>query len=290
MKIDSATIKELRERSGAGMLDCKNALAEFGGDLEAAFAALRKKGIASAEKKAGRIAAEGVIASAADADATVMVEINCETDFVAKDATFGKFADQVAAAILKDKPQDLAAVSGLTTADGSVEEARQALVAKIGENINIRRLVIMPAADGRVYTYLHGKRIGVLVRISGGDDELGKDLAMHIAATNPLCLDAEGMDAEILEKERAIYLSQAQDSGKPAEIAAKMVDGRMRKFLQENTLLGQPFVKDPQTSVADLVKKAGAKVEQMVRYEVGEGLAKKADDFVGEVMAQAGKQ
>ena len=296
MTINAAMIKELRARSGAGMLDCKNALAETGGDMDAAIAALRKKGVASAERKSGRTAAEGVIVAAGEVDASALVEINCETDFVAKDATFRQFARQVAAAVVAAKPQDLAAVAALTIGDGdTVETARQNLVAQIGENIHIRRLAIMRAGGGRIGVYLHGTRIGVLVRLcdngNGGDaanDSLGKDVAMHIAAANPLCIDEHGMAAETLANERAIYLAQAEASGKPANIVEKMVDGRMRKFLQENTLLGQPFVKDPQQSVGQLVAATKATVEEMVRFEVGEGLTKREDNFVAEVLAQAG--
>lgn len=294
MAISASLIKQLRERTGAGMLDCKQALADSGGELEAAVEALRKKGIAAAERKAGRIAAEGVIAAAGDARAGVLVEVNCETDFVAKDASFAAFASQVAEAVLAAEPADSAdpaVVAALTLASGdTVESARQALIAKIGENISVRRFAFVKAeGDERISAYLHGARIGVLVRLGGGDDSLGRDLAMHIAASAPLCIDENDLPAETLAREKAIYTAQAEDSGKPAQIIEKMVAGRAAKYLKENTLLGQPFVKDPERSVGKLVAAAGARVAQFARLEVGEGLEKREEDFVAEVMAQAGR-
>ena len=294
--ITPSMIKELRARTGAGMMDCKKTLDETGGDIDAAIEALRKKGIATAEKKAGRIAAEGVIASAGNDAAGVLVEVNCETDFVAKDASFRGYAERVAGAILAASPAagDLEAVAALEVDDGgTVESARRELVARIGENISVRRFAVVRAAGdtGTVSAYLHGTRIGVMVGLTGGDPDarkLGRDLAMHIAASHPLCIDEQDMPAEAVERERAIFMAQAEESGKPAEIAHKMVAGRMKKFLKENTLLGQPFIKDPERSIAQLVAAAGATVEQMVRFEVGEGLEKRDDDFVAEVMAQAG--
>ena len=297
MTISASMIKQLRARTGAGMMDCKKALSESGGDLDAAVAALRKKGMATAEKKAGRIAAEGVIASAGNENAGVLVEVNCETDFVAKDASFQEFAGSVAGAILVGAPGDMAAVGALAIDHGkTVESERRELIARIGENISVRRFARVNAEGGTLSTYLHGTRIGVMVWLSGatggsGNDpghDLGRDLAMHIAAIRPLCIGAQDMPASELAKEEAIFKAQAEESGKPAEIAQKIVAGRMKKFLKENTLLGQPFVKNPEQSVGDLVTAAGASVEQMVRFEVGEGLEKRSDDFVAEVMAQAG--
>ena len=290
--ITPSMIKELRARTGAGMMDCKKALGETDGDLDVAVQELRKKGIASAEKKAGRIAAEGVIVSATDASAGVLVEINCETDFVAKDTSFQAFAEQVAGAILAAAPKDLAAVSTLVVDRGeSVEAMRQALIARIGENISVRRFAVVKSDGGTLSTYLHGTRIGVMVRLSGGasggDAQLGRDLAMHIAATRPFCIGENDMPNETLEREKAIFMAQAEQSGKPTDIAQKMVAGRMKKFLKENTLLGQPFVKNPEQSVAQLVAAGDATVEQMVRFEVGEGLEKRNDDFVAEVRQQA---
>ncbi len=291
VNVSAAMIKQLRIQTGAGMMDCKHALSETGGDLDAAVEALRKKGVASAEKKAARIAAEGVIATAGNEHAGVLVEINCETDFVAKDAAFQVYAAKVAAAILASAPQDLTAVAELILEDGdSVETTRRELIARIGENISIRRFALMDASSGALGVYLHGTRIGVMVRLSGGDAQLGRDIAMHIAASRPLCIGEKDMSAEVLKQEKSIFMAQAEESGKPPAIAEKMVVGRMKKFLKENTLLGQPFVKDPERSVAQLVADASASVEQMIRFEVGEGLEKRDDDFVAEVMAQAGSQ
>ena len=287
--ITASMIKELRARTGAGMMDCKGALGETGGDLDAAVEELRKKGVATAEKKAGRIAAEGVIVSASNAAAGVLVEVNCETDFVAKDASFQAYAGKVADAILANPPKDLESVATLELDDGmTVESARRELLARIGENISVRRFAVVASAGGTVSAYLHGTRIGVMVRLTGGDPQLGRDLAMHIAATRPLCIGEKDMPAEAVEREKVIFMAQAEESGKPVEIVQKMVAGRMKKFLKENTLLGQPFVKNPEQSVAALVAAAGASVEEMVRFEVGEGLDKRDDDFVAEVMAQAG--
>ena len=303
MTISASMIKQLRAQTGAGMMDCKKALNESGGDIDVAVAALRKKGMATAEKKAGRIAAEGVIVSAGNENAGVLVEVNCETDFVAKDASFQEFAGSVASAILVGAPGDMAAVGALALDHGktpgkTVESERRELIARIGENISVRRFERVNAEGGTLSTYLHGTRIGVMVWLSGaaggsGNDsghDLGRDLAMHIAAIRPLCIGAQDMPASELAKEEAIFKAQAEESGKPAEIAQKIVAGRMKKFLKENTLLGQPFVKNPEQSVGELVTAAGASVEQMVRFEVGEGLEKRSDDFVAEVMAQAGSE
>ena len=288
MAITAAMIKELRERTGAGMMDCKKVLTETGGDKDLAIEELRKKGAAAAEKKAGRIAAEGLIATAQDTDASVLVEINCETDFVAKDESFRAFCQDVADAALGQNPADVAALGELSVNGSSIEAARQALITKIGENISIRRFSRLDANGGVIGRYVHGGRIGVLVRLEGGDEALARDIAMHVAASRPLCVSEEEMDPAVLEKEKEIFMAQAAESGKPAEIIEKMIGGRMKKFLKENTLLGQPFVKNPDQTVGQLVEAAGATVNGMLRLEVGEGLEKKADDFVAEVMAQAG--
>jgi elongation factor Ts len=289
MNITASMVKELRERTGAGMMECKKALGETNGDLEAAVEHMRKTGLAKADKKAGRIAAEGrvAIAFAPDAKRAAIVEVNCETDFVASNPDFVAFATAVAGAALAAGAVDADALGAARLADGqTVDETRRALVAKIGENLAVRRVALV-AAKGQLHHYMHGTKIGVLVDLVGGDAELGKDLAMHVAASKPLCVSGDQVPAEVLAKEREIVEAQAAQSGKPAEIVAKMVDGRLRKFVGEVSLLGQPFVKDPDTSVEKLVKKAQATVSGFVRFEVGEGIEKAKDDFVAEVMAQA---
>ena len=289
MAITAAMIKELRERTGAGMMDCKKVLTEANGDMDLAIEELRKKGAAAAEKKAGRIAAEGVIVSAHNDAVNVLVEINCETDFVAKDDSFRQFANSVAQTVLSGAADDIETLSSSTMENGeTVESARQELITKIGENISIRRFERLESNGGVVSGYLHGVRIGVLVKLDGGDNQLGRDIAMHIAASRPLCISEEQMDQAVLQKEKEIFKAQAAESGKPAEIIEKMVGGRIKKFLKENTLLGQPFVKNPDQTVGELVKSCNASVVKMVRYEVGEGMEKRSDDFVAEVMAQAG--
>jgi elongation factor Ts len=284
--ITTALIKELRERTGVGMMDCKRALAEVDGDVEAAIEGLRKKGASAAAKKAGRIAAEGVIASAEaeDGSAIAIVEINSETDFAAKDDGFKGFASDVANKVLTGKPADLDALAA-----SGVEAARQALISTIGENISVRRFELIAADGGVLGAYLHGAKIGVIVRLEGGTTELARDIAMHTAASNPACISEADMPAELLEKEKEIFIAQAKESGKPDEIIENMIVGRMKKFLKENTLLGQPFVKNPDQSVEQLLKEGGASVTQIQRFEVGEGIEKKEDDFVAEVMAQAAK-
>jgi len=289
MAITASMVKELRERTGAGMMECKKILTQTNGDIDAAIEELRIKGAAAAEKKAGRIAAEGVIVSATNADAGCLVEINCETDFVAKDDSFNHFCAEVANAVVASSFADVDALAAASVDSGTVEEARQALISTIGENINVRRFDRFDASEGTVSTYLHGNRIGVMVLLEGGDDQLGRDIAMHIAASNPLCVSEEEMDPDVLAKEKDIFIAQAKESGKPDDIIEKMIGGRMKKFLKENTLLGQPFVKNPDQTVADLLKDSGASVKRMSRMEVGEGIEKKQDDFVAEVMAQAGQ-
>lgn len=287
--ITAGQVKELRERTGAGMMDCKKALGETNGDLDEAIALLRKKGAASAEKKAGRIAAEGVVQLLISDDAScgTLLEVNCETDFVAKDDSFNGFAAALTHLIVSQNPADVEALSTLTMESGaSVEAERQELIAKIGENISIRRFETLVAEAGQIAGYMHGTRIGVLVSTSGVG-ELGRDLAMHIAASRPVCISEADMPSDVLTREREIYTAQAVESGKSPEIVEKMVDGRVKKFLKENTLLGQPFVKNPDISVAELLSQGNASMDGMLRFEVGEGLEKKVDDFVAEVMAQA---
>lgn len=291
MAITAAMVKELRERTGAGMMDCKRMLTETDGDMEAAIDLMRKSGAAKADKKAGRIAAEGrvIIVLSDDKKEAAVVEVNCETDFVAKDDNFVNFAEAVAAQTLADKPADVAALSELPLDSGeSIGETRNNLIAKIGENIQVRRFELMTAtdADAEINFYQHGERIGVAVVLKGGDEALGKDIAMHIAASRPICVSEAQVPAEVLEKEKEIFIAQAQDSGKPMSIIEKMVEGRMRKYLAEVTLLGQPFVKDSDQTVAQLLKSAGAEVVSFLRYEVGEGIEKKQEDFAAEVMAQ----
>ncbi|WP_455234021.1 translation elongation factor Ts [Thiogranum longum] len=290
MAISAAQVKELRQRTGCGMMECKKALVESDGDMEAAAEALRKSGLAKADKKAGRVAAEGmiVIEVSGDGKNAAMVEVNSETDFVAKKDEFQEFARAVAQRVLSDAPTDVDGLMAMPLKNGgdSIEEARRGLVATIGENINVRRFDRREAAAGNITSYLHGNRIGVLVEVEGGDAELAKDIAMHIAASKPVCVDETGVPQELLDKEKEIFSAQAQASGKPADIIEKMVSGRIRKFLGEVTLLGQPFVKDPEQSVSKLLKGAGAKVHGFERLELGEGVEKKTENFAEEVMAQ----
>ena len=291
MDITASLVKDLRERTGAGMMECKRALVESQGSIEAAIEAMRKSGQAKAAKKAGRIAADGVVVIkvAADGKSGVMVEVNSETDFVAKDANFKDFADAVGEAALAARVADVEALSALPIRAGeatTIAEAREALIAKIGENIQVRRLVRFEDAQGQLHSYRHGVRIGVLVEMAGGDPELGKDIAMHVAASNPLCVDATQVPAGVLEKEKDIFRAQALESGKPAEIMDKIIDGRVRKYMEEITLLGQPFVKDVEVTVEKLLGRAGAKVHRFSRVEVGEGIEKKQENFADEVMAQ----
>ncbi len=288
MQISASMVKELRERTGAGMMECKKALVEADGDMGVAVEHLRKSGAAKADKKAGRVAADGavLIAVADDGTRAALVEINSETDFVAKDDNFRSFAQRVVQAVLRVEPADLAALSELDLDGRTVEQARQELVAKVGENIQVRRFEVCKAATGAFGHYVHGNRIGVLVELEGGDDALARDVAMHIAASRPLCVSEDQVPQEVLDKEREIFTAQAADSGKPPEIVEKMVQGRLKKFLGEVTLLGQPFVKDPDQNVGKLLRAAGAKVIYFQRFEVGEGIEKKEEDFAAEVMAQ----
>ena len=286
MAITASMVKELRERTGAGMMECKKALVESDGDLDAAAEALRKAGAAKADKKAGRVAADGRVVIKQDGAKVAIVEVNSETDFVAKDENFAAFAEAVADTVLASGETDVAALAGQTLSDGrSIEAARTELVQKVGENISVRRAQIV-VADGPLAFYTHGARIGAIVALDGGDETLARDIAMHVAAINPVCIDESGVPAETLETEKRIFTEQAEASGKPAEIIEKMVTGRIAKFLKEITLVGQPFVKDPDVTVGKLLKGAGASVVSFVRFEVGEGIEKKADNFVEEVMAQ----
>jgi len=286
MSITASMVKELRERTGAGMMECKKALVETDGDLDAAAEALRKSGQAKADKKSSRVAADGRIVINKDGGKAVIVEVNSETDFVAKDENFVAFAEAVAAAALANGTIDVESLATRSIGGGqTVEEARTELVQKVGENISVRRAQIV-ANDGPIGYYTHGARIGAVVALEGGDEELARDIAMHVAAINPVCVDEAGVPAETLERERRIFTEQAEASGKPAEIVEKMVTGRVAKFLKEITLVGQPFVKDPDVSVSKLLKGQNASVVSFVRFEVGEGIEKKADNFVEEVMAQ----
>lgn len=290
-EITAGMVKELREATGLGMMECKKALTEADGDMKRAEELLRIKSGARASKVAGRIAAEGAVSVfiSADGKTGALVEVNCETDFVAKDANFAGFVKSVAAAAANSSAVKVEAL--LQTAGGNgqtVEGARQGLVMKLGENISVRRFVRVAATGGRLAYYLHGSRIGVLVDYAGGDEQLGKDLAMHIAASKPVCIAREQVPPDAIAKEHAIYTAQAQESGKPDNIIAKMVEGRIAKYLAEVTLLGQPFVKNPDQTVEELLTAKNAKVHAFHMYIVGEGIAKKKEDFVAAVMAQAG--
>ncbi|HEY4215436.1 MAG TPA: translation elongation factor Ts [Steroidobacteraceae bacterium] len=288
MNITADAVKQLRERTGAGMMECKKALVETKGDLDAAAELMRKQGLAKADKKASRVAAEGVIVveKSADGRAAAMVEINCETDFVARGDGFRGFAQTVATQALKGNPASLEALLQTRLESGeTIEERRRSLVAEIGENINVRRFVVLTSPSS-LGAYVHGTRIGALVTVKGGEPSLAHDLAMHVAASNPKYLSQAQVPADVVAKEREILTEQAQGEGKPPEIVAKMVEGRLRKSLGEITLLGQAFVKDPDVSIEKLLKGAKAEVVAFERFEVGAGIEKKQDDFVAEVMAQ----
>jgi elongation factor Ts len=288
MTITAEAVKTLRERTGAGMMECKKALVETNGDLDAAAEMMRKAGLAKADKKAGRVAAEGAVVTAISQDgrSAVAVEANCETDFVARQDDFQQFAAAVAQAALEAGVDNLEAALALPLADGvTVEETRRNLISRIGENITVRRVARLTAPT-IIGGYIHGIRIGVLVGLEGGDASLAHDLAMHIAASNPQYATPAEVPAEQVEKEREILAAQAAQEGKPAEIIAKMVEGRIRKYLAEICLVGQPFVKDPDTTVEKLLKAAGASVTGFIRFEVGEGIEKKQENFADEVAAQ----
>ncbi|GMM68327.1 translation elongation factor Ts [Alteromonas sp. MTD1] len=284
MAVTAALVKELRERTGAGMLDCKKALVETDGDIELAIENMRKSGQAKAAKKAGRIAAEGVILTKVEAGRATMLELNCETDFVARDEGFLKFGNELLEVAAANNINDIEALNDAEMNGAKVSEVRDALVAKIGENISPRRVINVEGDT--LGAYIHGGRIGVISILTGGDDELAKDVAMHVAAASPQFVKPENVPAEVVEKEKEIQIEIAIQSGKPADIAEKMVAGRMKKFTGEVSLTGQPFVKDPSISVAELLKNNSADVINFVRFEVGEGIEKKTEDFAAEVAAQ----
>lgn len=286
--ITAQMVKELRDMTGLGMMECKKALNETGGDMKAAEDLLRIKSGAKAVKAAGRTAAEGMVAAHVDPENSrgALVEVNCETDFVARNDDFINFARNLAKLLTRENVADTEALTSATLQSGeNVEEIRKALVMKLGENISVRRFARY-ATEGQLAAYLHGAKIGVMVDYSGGDEALGKDLAMHIAASKPICVSREQVSSELLDRERLIYTAQAEESGKPAGIVSKMVDGRIAKYLAEVTLLGQPFVKDPDQTVEKLLAAKSAKVNGFTLFVVGEGIAKKTGDFATEVMAQ----
>ena len=292
MAITAAQVKELRERTGSGMMECKKALVDADGDMDAAIEALRTTGLAKADKKASRIAAEGlvVIELSDDGNTAAIVEVNSETDFVAKKEEFQDFSAAIAKRVLVDNPADLDSLMAMPLVDGNaetVEDARKALIATIGENITVRRFVRVES-ENTLGSYRHGVRIAVLVEFTGGDAALGKDLAMHVAAHDPrpTCITEEQVPEEMLANERNIFTAQARESGKPDNIIEKMIEGRIRKYLGEITLLGQSFVKDPDQTVGKLLDTAGASVVRFERIELGEGIEKKSENFADEVMAQ----
>ncbi len=289
MSISAAMVKELRERTGSGMMECKKALVEANGDLDIAIENMRKAGLAKADKKSGRTAGEGVVGVKVsdDAKAAAIADINCETDFVAKGDDFVNFVNNVTETILNADVQTPEEVLELKLPSGkTVDEVRRELIAKLGENIAIRRFEKYNLTDGGAACYLHGSKIGVLVALEKADEALGKDIAMHIAAINPACVSEDQVSQEAIDKEKDIFSAQALESGKPAEIIEKMVTGRIKKFLAEVTLLGQPFVKDDKVTVGELVKSKGNAVIRFTRFEVGEGIEKKEENFAEEVMAQ----
>lgn len=290
MQITAELVKELRERTGAGMMDCKKSLQEADGDIEAAIEAMRKSGMAKAAKKSGRIAAEGRIQIKQNPETgeTVILEVNSETDFVAKDENFGNFVERVADCVLAQKPADVESLMAQDVDGQTLEELRTQLVTKIGENISVRRFRVFKP-QGMLGQYLHGNRIGVLVDLNGGDEELARDIAMHIAGYHmpPVSISEEDVPEEMIGKEKAIFEAQAEESGKPAEIIEKMVSGKVRKFVQEVSLLTQPFIKDPDQTIGQLLNSAGATVNSFCRYQLGEGLEKRSDNFADEVMSQA---
>jgi len=289
MAITASLVKELRERTGAGMMECKKALVETDGDIEVAIEMMRKSGAAKADKKAGRVAAEGKIGIATSDDgATVaLVEVNSETDFAAKDESFQAFVKSVADCALANEAVDAETLSGMKLASGdTVEEGRKTLISTIGENITVRRCTLVKRQGDHLGTYSHGVKIGVIVDLKGGNAEMARDIAMHIAASKPVCVKQSDVPEELVEKEKVIFAAQAAESGKPAEIIEKMMVGKVKKFLNEQSLYGQPFVKDPDQNIEKLVKSADADVLSFNRLEVGEGIEKKVENFADEVAAQ----
>ncbi len=290
MAITAALVKELRDRTGAGMMDCKKALVETNADLEAAIDLMRASGAAKAAKKAGRVASEGLVnvTISDDNKQAAILEVNSETDFVTKGSAFIDFVDSLGRLALKNKPESVESFLGQKLDSGeTVDEARENIIAKIGENISVRRVQIITTETGVLGAYKHGDRIAVLTVLTSQDSALAKDVAMHIAASRPECISEDQLSEELLEREKAIFIEQARESGKPDNIIEKMIVGRMKKFVNEVTLYGQSFVKDPDVTVGELVKSNNSEVESFVRYEVGEGIEKKEDNFVEEVMAQA---
>ena len=290
MAITAALVKELRERTGAGMMDCKKALVETNADLEAAIDLMRASGAAKAAKKAGRVASEGLVnvTTSDDNRDAVILEVNSETDFVTKGSAFIDFVNELGALALKNKPASVEEFLTQTLDSGeTVDQAREGIIAKIGENISVRRVQSINSGKGVLGAYKHCDRIAVLTVLTGSDEDLAKDIAMHIAASKPECVSEDELSADLLEREKAIFIEQAKESGKPDDIIEKMIVGRMKKFVNEVTLYGQSFVKDPDMTVGALVKSKSSEVESFVRYEVGEGIEKKEDNFVEEVMAQA---
>jgi len=285
MQITAPMVKELRERTGAGMMECKKALTEAGGDMESAIEQMRITGLAKADKKSGNTAAEGVvqIQLSDDGKRFAIVEINSQTDFAAKSEDFIGFVNAVTQAVLDDQP---ASVEDIKIGGKAVDDVRKELVAKIGENIQVRRFKVGTSSGGHLSQYSHGGRIGVVTELAGGDEAVGRDIAMHVAANNPHCIDESGVPADMLEKEKSILMAEAAESGKPAEIIEKMVQGRIRKYLADITLVGQAFVKDPDQTVEKVLKAAGATVTSFHRLEVGEGIEKKVENFADEVAAQ----
>jgi elongation factor Ts len=284
MAVTAALVKELRERTGAGMLDCKKALVETDGDVEQAIENMRKSGQAKAAKKAGRIAAEGVILTHVSGNKATMLELNCETDFVARDEGFLAFGNKLIEVASTNNINDMEALNEADFDGVTVATARDNLVAKIGENISPRRVVNVEGDN--LGAYVHGGRIGVIAILTGGDEDLAKDIAMHVAAASPQFVKPSDVPADVVEKEKEIQVELAMKEGKPADIAEKMVMGRMKKFTGEISLTGQPFIKEPKTSVGDLLKSKGADVVNFIRFEVGEGIEKKTEDFAAEVAAQ----
>ncbi len=291
MAITASLVKELRERTGAGMMECKKSLVETDGDIEAAIEHMRKTGLAKADKKASRTAAEGkmVIQITDDGKKAVMLEVNCETDFVAMGDDFADFCNTVASHIISSDPADLAALLAINYADTdtSIDDTLKGMVAKIGEKMSVRRFQVI-STEGLLGQYIHGNKIGVVVELKGGDEALAKDIAMHVAATNPNALNEAALDANLIAKEKEIAKAEAENSGKPEKIIGRIVDGKIAKFIKDNTLVGQAFVKDPDITIEHLAKNAGAEVLGFTRIEVGDGIEKKVENFAEEVMAQIG--
>ena len=290
MSITAKQVAELRGQTGAGLMDCKKALVETNADLEAAIDLMRASGAAKAAKKAGRVASEGLVnvTTSDDNRDAVILEVNSETDFVTKGSAFIDFVNELGALALKNKPASVEEFLTQTLDSGeTVDQAREGIIAKIGENISVRRVQSINSGKGVLGAYKHGDRIAVLTVLTGSDEDLAKDIAMHIAASKPECVSEDELSADLLEREKAIFIEQAKESGKPDDIIEKMIVGRMKKFVNEVTLYGQSFVKDPDMTVGALVKSKSSEVESFVRYEVGEGIEKKEDNFVEEVMAQA---